>query len=67
MVQNGIFCTIGEQSYIVYYPIIYYRKIKVYRVETMDMRRSYWNNGVTGTFLISISRTLLIVQYKIPW
>ena len=33
MVQNGIFWTIGEQSYIVYYPITSYRKIKVYRVE----------------------------------
>ena len=38
MVRNGIFWTIGEQSYIVYYPIISYRKIKVYRIETMDMR-----------------------------
>ena len=33
MVQNGIFCTIGEQLYIVYYPIISFRKIKVYRFE----------------------------------
>ena len=33
MVQNGIFWIIGEQLYIVYYPIIYYRKIKVDRVE----------------------------------
>ena len=53
MVRNGIFWTIGEQSYIVYYPIIYYRRIKVYRVETMDIGRYHWNNGVTGTFLIS--------------
>ena len=37
MVQNGIFWTIGEQSYLVYYPIIYYRKIKVYSVETIYM------------------------------
>ena len=37
MVQNGIFLTIGEQYYIVYYPIIYDLKIKVYRVETIDM------------------------------
>ena len=29
MVRNGIFWTIGEQSYIVYYPIISYQKIKV--------------------------------------
>ena len=35
MVRNRMFWTIGEQYYIVYYPIISYRKIKVYRVETM--------------------------------
>ena len=29
------------KSYFVYYHIIYYRKIKVYRVETMDMGRSH--------------------------
>ena len=33
MVQNGIFWTIGEQSYFVYYPIISYRKINIYRVK----------------------------------
>ena len=67
MVQNGIFWTIGEQSYIVYYPIISHQNIKVYRVETMDMGISHWNNGVTGTFFISISTTVLIVRDKIPW
>ena len=67
MVQNGIFWTIGEQSYIVYYPIISYQKIKFYRVETMDMGRSHWNNGVIGKFLISISTTVLIVRDKISW
>ena len=67
MVQNRIFWTIGEQSYIVYYPIMSYRKIKVYRVETMDMGRSQWKKGVIGTFLISISTTVLIVRDKIPW
>ena len=61
MVQNGIFWTIGEQSYIVYYPIISYQRIKVYRAETMDMGRSHWNNGVLGMFLVSISTTVLIV------
>ena len=50
MVRNGIFWTIGKQSYIVYYPIISYRMIKVYRVESMDMGRSQWNNNVIGTF-----------------
>ena len=67
MVQNGIFWTIGEQSYIVYYRIISYLNIKVYRVETMDMGRSHCNNGVIGTFIVSISTTLLIVRDKIPW
>ena len=50
MVQNGIFWTIGEQYYIGYYPIIYYRKIKVHRVESMDTGRSQWNNDVIETF-----------------
>ena len=67
MFQNGIFRTIGEQYYIVYDPIISYRKIKVYRVETMDTERSHWKNVVIGTFLIYISTTVLIVQDKIPW
>ena len=69
MVQNGIFWTIGEQSYVVYYPIISYRNIKVYRVETMDMGRYHWNNGVSGKDLISIvvSTMVLIVQDKITW
>ena len=61
MVQNGIFWTIGEQSYFVYYHIISYRKIKVYRVETMDMGRSNLNNGVSGTDIISISTMVRIV------
>ena len=51
MVQNGMFWTIGGQSYSVYYPIIYYRRIKVYRIETMDMGGYHWNNGVVGAFL----------------
>ena len=50
MVRNGIFWTIGGKYYIVYYPIIYYQKIKVYRVETIDMGRSHCNNDVSGIF-----------------
>ena len=61
MVQNRVFWTIGEQLYIVYYPIIYYQKIKVYRFEAMDMGRSQWKNGVSGTNLLSISTMVLIV------
>ena len=67
MVRNGIFWTIGEQSYYIYYPIISYRRIKVNRVETMDMGISHWNNGITGKALISISTMVLIVRYKILW
>ena len=48
MVQNGIFWTIGEQLYMIDYPIMSYRKINVYRFETMNMGRSHWNNGVSG-------------------
>ena len=60
MVRNRIFWTIGEQSYI-YFPIIPYQKIKVYRVETMDMGRLQCNNGVIVMFIISISTTVLTV------
>ena len=52
MVKNGIFWTIGEQLYMIDYPIMSYLKINVYRVETIDMRRSHWNNGVIGTILL---------------
>ena len=65
MVQNRILWTIGEQSYFVYYSIISYLKIKVYRVETMEMGRSHWNNGVSGTDITSICIMVLIVRDKI--
>ena len=35
MIRNGTFWTIGEHLYFVYYPIISYQLIKVYRVERM--------------------------------
>ena len=37
MVQNGIFWTIGEYLYFVYYPIISYQCITVYMVKRMDI------------------------------
>ena len=52
MVQKGISWTFGEQSYIVYYPIISYRKIKVCRVYTIGMGRSNCNNDVSWTILL---------------
>ena len=67
MVRNGIFWIIGEQIYFVYYPIISYRKIKVYRVETMDLGRYHWNNGASGTILVSINTMVVIVRDKILW
>ena len=67
MVRNRIFWIIGEQSYFVYYPIISYQRIDVYRFETMDMGISHWNNGVSGTVLVSISTMILIVRDKIIW
>ena len=67
MVRNGIFLTIGEQTYFVYYIIISYRKIKVYRIETMGKGRSHWNNVVSGTDIISRSTMVIIVRDKILW
>ena len=37
MVRKEVFWNIGEHSYFVYYPIIFYQGIKVYRVEIMDI------------------------------
>ena len=37
MVRNRIFWTIEEQLYFVYYHIVFYQWIKVYRVERMDI------------------------------
>ena len=48
MFRKGVFWTIGEHSYFVYYPIISYLRIKVHRVETMDMGIFRWNNGAGG-------------------
>ena len=59
MVRNMIFWTIGEQTYFVYYPIISYRKIKVYRVETIDMGRSHCKNGVSGTMVLIVRDMIL--------
>ena len=37
MVQKGVFWTIGEHLYFVYYHIISYQWIKFYRVEIVDI------------------------------
>ena len=35
--ERGYFVLLGNDHNLVYYHIILYKKIKVYRVETMDM------------------------------
>ena len=45
MVQNRYFALLGNTHNLVYYPIVSYQNIKVYRVETMDMGKiplTYW-------------------------
>ena len=44
------FGLLGNDHIFVYYPIIYYQRIDMYRVETMDMRIFRWNSGVSGKF-----------------
>ena len=48
--QKGIFWTIGGNNNLVCYPIIFYQRIEVYRVNTMDMGRLICNNGVSGKY-----------------
>ena len=65
--KTGYFGLLGNKHKFVYYPIIAYQMIKVYRVETIDMGRSHWKNGVSGTVFISISTMVLIVRDNILW
>ena len=44
----GYFGLLGNDHILDYYPIISYQRIKIYRVETIDMGRFHWNNGVSG-------------------
>ena len=70
MVRNGVFWTIGEQYYIVFYHIISYRNIKVYWVETMiwedptatmmSVGRFSWNNGVSGIIVLIVRDKILL-------
>ena len=59
MVRNRVFWTIQEHSYFVYYPIISYLRIKVNRIETIDMIRFRWNNGVGGNTILLSTMVLL--------
>ena len=44
MVRKGIFWTIGEQFFI------HYTIISFYRAETMDMVIPHYNNGISGKY-----------------
>ena len=48
--KKGYFGLLGNDNILVYYYIISCQRIEVYRVETMDMRRLNWNNGVSGKY-----------------
>ena len=48
MAQKGIFGLSRNDHNLVYYPIISYQRIQVYRVEKMDMGIFIWINGVSG-------------------
>ena len=65
--ETDYFGLLRNNHILVYDPNISYRKINVYMVEKMDMGRSHWNNGVSGTDLISISTMVNIVRDKIIW
>ena len=69
MVRKGIFGPFGNAHILVYYPIISYQRIEVYRFGKMYMGRFHCNNGVSGTVLIYIvvSNMVLIVRDKILW
>ena len=43
---RGYFGLLGKAHILVYYNIISYQRIEVYRVETMDMGGLFWNNDV---------------------
>ena len=60
MVRNRIYWIIGEQSYIVYYPIITYQNRMVYRVETIDenQKADIFNKGLQGQIFVRIGKLL---------
>ena len=46
--KKRYFGLLVKTNILVCYPIIHYKKIEVYRLETMDIGRLLWNNGVSG-------------------
>ena len=66
IVRKRVFWTIGEHLYFVYCPIISYQRIKVYRVETIDMGRFRWKNVVIGKSTL-VSTVALIYGVRTFW
>ena len=50
MVQKVRFLLLFNTNMLVYYALLSFIRIKVYRVETMHMVRFQWNHGVSGIF-----------------
>ena len=47
--NGGIFYCWGTLKFV-YYPIIFYQRMKVYRVETKGLGIFRWINGVSGKY-----------------
>ena len=45
--KRGYLGLLSNNRIFIYYPIISYRRIEVYKVETMYMGRLHYNNGVS--------------------
>ena len=61
MVRKGIFCTIGEHSYFVCYPIIHYQRIKF-----MELKECIWED-FAGKMVSMENATLVSTVVSIVW
>ena len=59
--KSYIVNTVGEHSFLVYYPIISYQTIEVYSIETMDMGIFCWNNGILLFSLDAVIFNTLVI------
>ena len=59
MLQNRICWTIGENSYLDFYPILYYQIIAVHRVETVDTGKIMLTNWCQWNIQMQASHELL--------
>ena len=66
MIRKGIFWTIGKALYFVYYPIIYYQRIKF-----IGFKEWIWEDSseimVSVENAILVNTVVFIVWYKILW